>query len=76
MVSYEILYEWVDHLFLNKESGYRILVRLKKEKQEKEVLSSVLFFVSGMLFTFGVLQHSIANLISSLDDVVYCCCLY
>lgn len=30
--AHEILYEWVDHLFLNKESGYRILVRLKKEK--------------------------------------------
>lgn len=33
--AHEILCEWVDHLFLNKESGYRILVRLKKEKQEK-----------------------------------------
>jgi hypothetical protein len=36
----------------------------------KKVLSSALFFASGMLCMAGILNHSIGNLISSACSVV------
>lgn len=49
--TYEITFDWFKHLFSDKESGYRILVHLKKEKQERvyDIFKSIILGTEAVL---------------------------
>ena len=66
--AHEILYEWVDHLFLNKESGYRILVRLKKEGYISKMVNSRNRINEKIIFLHVSNTEEICDLMHSFLD--------